>query len=320
LVLVLTGCGPQVCNEAGTGPCGFGAGFGGGADGGEGGVVVGTGPTCPSLIRVTTASKLTLQAAWPASVTIVNGTGAVNLWLLANYHIDAQNNLAGTITICGLEVPPLNLSQEGAATIGAVDGGLPQVQIVIPKSTWIAPTMPAAQVTGVTGGWNVGSSLSIRPTIALEGLSRASTLADPMTTWPDQGKQIRASDIVDDDGDGHPGITGLARNDGGLYLPRVAFSLASAQVDQLYMVLRTEISLYGTTSSCEESSGSATVGLLNNHIIGCRKVDGTPCTGDYAEFIDYYAPARWVMSGTYTAQQLTTDADPTCDDALSALQ
>ena len=280
---------------------------------------MGTGMACTPSTSLTVAAKLTLQSTWPSALAVAQGMGPVNIWLLSTYNVDSSNKITGTTKTCGNQTPPITLNDTGDMAVGAAPGSMAQVQIVIPKMTWEDPHMPVTNITGTLGGWNVGSSINIDPSTTCDGLASSSMYCNPTVTWPQQGMQIPTTDIIDSDNDMHPGITGVPKGDGGFYLPHVGVTPDTAQADQLYLVLRTEVQLSGTMMSCSEQTGNATVNLLNNHVIGCRRVDtGGDCMAADWQFIDSNTTIYMVMSGTFDAKVLSTDGGAaTCDDVLA---
>jgi hypothetical protein len=314
----------QAMNDAG------GAGDVGGSTG-DGGAFSGSGSPCPVQTQVTMALKLTLSSTWPVTTAVQMGTGTVTVWLLSNYSIDSQNKLTGRVRTCGNQTPPITLTSLGAASVGAPGGTMAQVQISIPPSVWNSPSMPTTPVTGVLGGSNVGSSFSVDPVVTLSGLKPTSQLANASAMWPPSvttGPAVPMGDITDDDGDGKPGITATPRNDMGFYVPRTSLAPSSPQTDKLYIVLRTALSLYGTSTSCTDGTGTATVTHLDNHVIGCHIPDpdggaGTDCDNTAYDFIDSNTTAYQVTSGTYVSKQLAMGSGEggavTCDDVLQAV-
>ncbi len=298
--------------------------------GGPGPVIDGGKGSCPVLTHVTTATKLSLDATWPASLAVSPGSDKVYIWLLSNYDIDSSNKVTGTTITCKNQTPPITLNATGKIAVGAPSSGTAQVQIVIPTSTWDkvnANGKGTSSVTGQIGGWNVGSSLYIAPSTSHAGLSPTSTFADPATTWPApnaNGTAIPLTDVADDDGDGHPGITAIPSSDSGFYVPKTDLT-GGLPTDRLYLVTRTELSLYGTSTSCTEASGTATVGQFNNHVVGCDipgATDGgagTDCVAAQYGFIDSNTTVYEVTSGTFQTKELSTDGGGTCADVLAAL-
>jgi hypothetical protein len=170
------------------------------------------------------------------------------------------------------------------------------------------PMKAPTQTGGTLGGWNIGSSLAIDPSTSFYGLSATSSFANPSTPWPCHETSLMMSDITDDDMDGHPGITTTPSNMMGYSLPATAATIGAAQADELYVVLRTQLSLYGTSTSCTDGSGTATVQLLNNHIVGChlagQPADAGACSpgaSNQYDFIDQnttvYLGQSYVVSG-----------------------
>jgi hypothetical protein len=88
--------------------------------------------------------------------------------------------------------------------------------------------------------------------------------------------------------------------------------------DQVYLVLRTQLGLYGTSSSCTEQSGRAFVTDLNSRVVGCDIAnDGGVCTADQYGFIDSDSTQYVPGAGTFDSKQLATGS--TCSDLLVAL-
>jgi hypothetical protein len=264
--------------------------------------------------------------------------GKVFIVILSTYDIDSQNHITGKTQTCQSTTPAISLNAIGQGAVGAP--GPAQVAIQLPSTTWNAPSMPKFNVTGTLGGWHVGASFAIDPVTTLAGLSPTSAFAKADAVWPMSGTQLMtmcpdmcptggtptaACDIIDDDCDHHPGITSIPRSatttgmaDSMYYVPKTA-TTNGRPTDKLYLVLRTELSLSGTNTSCTEGSGTANVTQLNNHVVGCdvSMPPMTDCTPDEYNYIDSNTTVYAVMSGTYATKQLT-GATPTCDDAVAA--
>lgn len=332
LALTLAACSSGTPNEQ-QNDAGGGSDVGAGG-GDDGGTINGTGGPCSPQTQVTEALKLTLSVTWPGTLAVQqpSAPGSLFIWLLSSYSVDSQNKLSGKVRTCGNQTPPITLTMTGAASVGAPMGATAQVQITIPTSVWNAPTMPTTAVTGTLGGWNIGSSFSVDPVVTLSGLKATSTWASPSTMWPasvSMGSVFPMGDITDDDGDGKPGITATPSKAAPFYVPRTGLDpTTSPPTDKLYVALRTALSLNGKSTSCTEGAGTATVTLLNNHVIGCHIPDadggaGTDCIDTQYDFIDSNTTAYVAMGGTYASKQLmagTGDGGaPTCDDVLAAL-
>jgi hypothetical protein len=319
-------------------------------------LIDGGGTACTPNPHETVGAKIALTVTWPT--TLANAgcddkstppcKGTINIWLLTQYNIDSMGKVTGTTATCGNQTPPIPLTMTGtqsegldpSKTTAVVDVGFdPTVWANILANPKKAPT----QTTGALGGWAIGSSMQINPTNSVYGLSDTSMYASATATWPGSEMDIAATDITDDDNDGFPGITGTPSTMNGDVLPSTAAQLSppyAAQADKLFLTLRTELSLYGTSSSCTDISGTVGVQQLNNHVIGCELAnDGGLCTQPQWDFIDsnttvYLGPGVVVppgmmaasfapsgISGTFNAKILSTDVDGggiQCSDVLAA--
>jgi hypothetical protein len=108
------------------------------------------------------------------------------------------------------------------------------------------------------------------------------------------------------------------KNAGSFYPPRTALAPNSPTADQAFMVLRTQVRLYGTSTSCTNQSGQAFVTDLNLHVVGCLLTgsQGT-CTSDQSGFVDANGTRFTPGTGTFTSQQMAAGAS--CVDVISAL-
>jgi hypothetical protein len=311
----------------------------------------GDGGACPVLTSVTAATKMTLDVSWKSTSATAASPASpspqLDIWLLSNYTISGTT-VTGTTYTCQNQTPPFSLSALGVMDEGQPAGSTVQIQITFDPSVWSSimnpPAMRASQVTGMLGGWNIGSSFEINPTVSLYGLKPTNALADPTVAWPGLYTLLNTNNdptvftdgtlYTDDDNDGYPGITATPSTMSPYFLPVVSQTPGSPHASKLFLVTRTELSLYGTSSSCTEGSGTATVKLLNNHVIGCELstadvpagADGgptlcdTPPASGQTIFLDINTTQYTVMSGTYKTVQLSADGAPaTCADVLAAL-
>jgi hypothetical protein len=311
--------------------------------GGDGGPVDGSGGPCTPQTDEWVGALLTLNVTW-APVTAADGsptTGTVPpiyLWTLAHYTING-NAITGTTRTCGTQIPALVLNATGIAAEG-LSPTLTNVQVLdeLPtKLVWDNDTRTAT-TTGTLGGWNIGSSISIDPTTSVSGLTPTSTYANTATPWPGQGMSsvIPTTDFSDDDNDGNPGITlyPVSDNSMGYYLPATELGdmpiSPTPHADKLYIVSRTEVTLYGFSTSCTASSGMLTAPVYDSHVIGCHDI-GTPetadCTSGEWQFIDSNATVyagtggkNTLITGSFSSKQVA-GADggaPSCDDVVAA--
>jgi hypothetical protein len=295
-----------------------------GADGGATGAVV-DGPSsamlCPTLTKATYATKISLAVTWPGTQAVVVGkTGTVLIYLLSVYNIDGNNKVTGTTTTCGNTTPPITLSMTADTLTGLPQGS--QVQNAFPASSWAG--VPATNITGTLGGLHVGASITIDPVVTLYGVSNTSDLIKATTKWPANGTDIDPTQLTTADGGAFTaggsalaGVTAIPVGTSPFVLPKTSLDMTAPAADQLQIVLRTALSLYGTSSSCDEQTGTATVTQLNNHVVGCSLADdGGTCTPDEYNFIDGNTTQYVPGAGTFDAKKLADTA--TCADVLSA--
>jgi hypothetical protein len=310
--------------------------------------LVGTGMACPPQTQVTLATKVTLNVTWPGTLSTqspdAGTTPQLSLWLLSNYDVNGTTITGATYT-CGDQTPPYLLTAVGDMAQGEPTGVTGEVQITFLPKVWDAIMLymnngNGTAATGTIGGWNIGSSFQINPITSVLGLAPTSTYAQASTTWPTNETSIPSTDYSDDDHDGFPGITatpvGTSATSTPYALPVTSLS-QGPPAQALFVVTRTEISLCGESTSCTEGEGTATVALLNSHVIGCELLgydqdagpdadtnqlcdDGTP-NGAQTQFLDTDMTQYTVLSGTYRTVQISSEAGvtPTCDDVRSLL-
>jgi len=136
--------------------------------------------------------------------------------------------------------------------------------------------------------------------------------------------------------DGNPGVTANPKNDTGpnpvyTYPPTtVTIGSTPPLADEVYVAMRNEFQATGMRmDSCTQGTGTVTVTLFENHVIGCHiNNPARACTSDEVSFLDQnrtiYGPtASSVASasnpivGTAKVAQFAYDA--TCADVRAAL-
>lgn len=270
-----------------------------GAD--EGGAP-GTGGTgsgdCSERESFTLAVHVVIPVTWPGTLGTQAGSGDFHLWNRMTFAPDGTT-LTGRTSPCGSTLPPLELT-------ALVGGGMSLLEIS--TAIWDSPSFPDFPSSGTLSGWEPGSLLTTNPTTILVG----SMLDDPNGAWPDSYTGLTA---VDDDEDGNPGITSVPRTGGGYNPPPV--SIVGPRASQIYVTSRTATALDGELSSCTELSGTATLELFDNHVVGCETDAGAPCSAGQTDFVDDNRTRYTTMPGTFTGAIL--DADATCEDVRAAL-
>jgi len=244
------------------------------------------------------------------------------LWLLSTYNVDSGNRITGTTKTCEMQMPAVTFSATGDQAQGVPVGQTGMQQILFDPVSWNG--VPTANVTGMLGGSNVGSSVAVDPFVMLYGLKSTSPLADGSNPWPASASAFASSDLTHADGTpyvpgvGQPGIVATYKNAGSFYPAMTALAPNSPTADQAFMVLRTQLRLYGTSTSCNNQSGQAFATDLNLHIVGCMLTgsQGT-CTNDQSGFVDANDTRFTPGTGTFTSQEMAAGAS--CVDVISAL-
>ncbi len=301
----------------------------------SGGVVPDGG--CPEQANVVLGVHITFPVTWPASTASATGTGNAEIWLLTNETATGAGDLVftGQTLSCGTTLPDIDLNAVGAAAVCAAGQTCPsKVQIQILPATFdkITRMFPTS---GSQTSWNPGGTLMTAPALGLLGLSATGTYQMASTAWPaycanncTPDGAFMASDITDDDGDGHPGITANPTSNSTYTLPPTTVTLFTQPplADQVYIVSRNQLSISGMRKTdCNQGTGTATITLFDNHVVGCHIASpAAACTSAQVSFLDQnrtiYGPnANNVASqsmpimGTATIKQLP--AGSKCSDA-----
>jgi hypothetical protein len=311
---------------------------GGGGSGDDGGGLVGTGAACPAMTDAWVGALLKLDVTWLPVIAANLGSGTIYIWHL--YHFTFNGTaITGTVRTCGDQVPPLALNATGRMAINApTSAGTVDVLDEVPTTkTWDGDTR-TAPMAGTLGAWNVGSSFVINTATTAAGLAPTSTFSGSSTTWPPAATSFQTSDLSDDDHDGNPGITAFPvdKNSMGFYLPATSLGGASGNgsmptqvADQIFIVKRTQFALHGTSTSCSEITGTATVPEYVVHVVGCHDhgtAASASCTANEWQFIDENATiyagsggSKSTITGTFDAKQVTAadGGEPGCDDVVA---
>ncbi len=302
----------------------------GAAEGGVAPPIIVSGPSCLTSPVEVAAVEVRVSVSWDAVGMLRRGTGTYAAWLLARYAIDGQDHVQSTTRICRLVAPPIARSNVSCGALGP--GSDLDVRFESPVSEWKKVTKTIAS-TGDLGGRTIGSSFAVDSSVFLYGLSDASRYITAATPWPAPGSPdpFALGDpphYVDEEGQGTPGITFLLPDGdpGSPANPEVPLDLTSGcgiggpASDRIFAVLRLEMSLYGTRTSCIETSGTANVSLLDSRIVGCDvEGDGGACTNDQSEFVDLTWPKFVPGPATFEQVLLSAGDSATCDDVVAAL-
>jgi hypothetical protein len=270
---------------------------------------------CSAQTTLPLAVKLTLPVQWPATVSYAAGNGSATVWLLSNLTGNAA--LTGTFQTCGVTLP--DLTYQGADT--AIRGDL--VSFVLPGAQ--TTTFP---VTGMQSGWSPGDTFSTAAVTSLLGLSTNSTYRQTTVAWPatcatncTPAGAFLPNDLVDDDGDGNPGVTAQPSTGGTnptYTAPPSAQGNGAPLATQVDMVLRNAFALSGMrVTDCAQISGTASVQRFDTHVVGCVTQAGA-CASAQVAFLDQSRPVYTTpITGTFRAAQVSAQA--TCATVLTAL-
>lgn len=275
---------------------------------------------CPTDSTLTLGGHISFAVTWSATTaaSASSGSQTAHVRWLAKYTVNG-NKLTGTQQTCSLSLPDVQLS-----AIGAIAAGGTKVQIEIPPSVWAQPSMPKFSGSATMSGWDPPSTIESAPGIALVGINLPAS-ADPETLkWPSSSWSFPSgTTFTDSDGDSNPGVTAKPLNGNSYVYPPTAVGLGglAPAADEVYIVSRNRIGFSGKWTSCTDLSGTATVTIFENHVVGCRVHDGSACTtsaaNSQADFIDQNRTVYTPGSATFVAKKLGNDAS--CADVLAAL-
>jgi hypothetical protein len=298
-----------------------GAGGGSGAtvgSAGSGGAVgtAGGGGTTPggcanNQSKATSANHIIADVSWPAKTGIEAGSGAMHIWTLTVLDMQAADPTSGAIPATG-KVKPCGSTIPALTKTGIAGGG--KVQTVIPDEVWDQPGIPTFTATGTLSGFDVGATVQMDPVVSLVGM----TMDKADGPWPSSFKQIKA---LDHDGDGKPGIFARPRTDAPFGAPPTSLFEAlnpnGKRATAIYVATRTKVELGGQRDTCTTASGSATVHMLDTHVVGCLRNDNKLCSDGEVDFIDQNQPKFTIKSASYKMVQLPDGAS--CADVRAAL-
>ena len=322
-----SGSGSSGSGSSGSGSSGTGTSSGSGTFKEDAGAMDGGGMTCPVQTSQTVGVQINLNVTWPSTGSINGGMGPYVLWLLSDQTIDGTGKISAVTHTCQLTTPPIQLNATGDVASGCTAGEMCKVGTQSPVSEWAKVTR-TTMVTGQLGGWNVGSSISIDQAVTLNGLPPDSMFKDPTTKWPPfsaSGIPFGTGFMFTDDqtGDMTPGIAVIPTTTAGYAKIRTGLGTPlKPAVDKIYIASRTQLGMYGVSSSCTEASGTAFVKLIDNHVIGCE-IEGmtgparNDCAPDQSGYIDSNRTVYVPHAATFKQKVLTAGA--TCTDVVAAL-
>jgi hypothetical protein len=336
------------------------SGSSGSSGGGDAGTESGSGSSggsssgsCAPQSTMTLGMHVNFQVAWPSTTAYLAGSGSVDMWLMSQVSTADSGAFTGTTMTCGIQLPPTVLNTLGKTAVCGTPTCPADVQMAFSDAEWDSLITTTFDTSGSQSAWSTSAALDTDPTPGLLGLTFTSYGGTPPQLWPancesncactgtGSGSSIvfpgdcgsfAGSDVTDPDGDGFPGITATPPQNSTYSLPPTSVSTSTALADQVYTVLRSEINVAATMSSCASAAGTATITLFDSHVVGCHAaaVGPTPagaCSSDQVSFLDanraLYTPVSSgdavsltnAITGTVTIQQMAFGA--TCADVRS---
>ena len=282
---------------------------GSGAGGSGGGTTAGG--CANNQTQATSGNHIIAEVSWPAKTGIEAGTGTMHIWTLTVLDMQAPDPTTGAIPATG-KVKPCGSTIPALTKTGIAGGG--KVQTIIPDEVWDQPGIPTFNATGTLSGFDVGATVQMDPVVSLVGMD----MDNAEGPWPSSFKQINA---VDHDGDGKPGIFARPRTDAPFGAPPTSLLEAlnpnGKRATAIYVATRTKVELGGQRDTCTTASGSATVHMLDTHVVGCLRNDNKACSAGEVDFIDQNQPKFTIKSASYQMVQLPDGAN--CADVRAAL-
>jgi hypothetical protein len=221
----------------------------------------------------TWAMKIQTPVKYSGNPFVQAGTGNV-VALVKIARTQSGTTISDVGHVCDISAP----DYQGTAAVGSEHYGTR-----FPAAVFDAPSMPSFNLSITLSGTAAGATFTAPSAAALFG----ATLANPVTdAWPNINGVVAA----DADGDGKPGISGdAATGDGFKNLPLNPGRTARA--NRVYAAFRQVLTgASGTVKSCTRAEATATVTQLNEHVLGCRREDGTDCAASEFKLLDSLAP------------------------------
>jgi hypothetical protein len=276
----------------------------------------------------TWATFVEVGVGWQSG-TIKPGAGTVKQWIVSHRTQTPTGGVQDVAHVCGIGAQGVPL---GSAWFSTID--VPQLMPPV-VGEWTGTEFLAALfdrgktpavtlATTVTGqdptNASLGDQFTTNPEpfqLGVEGLAGD-------TPWPDAATMLPM--VVDHDGDGAPGMSGMpfqgpvaGEPPGTVFKnPRLAIPNDSPRTSQLYLALRTRAALNGKLTSCDPARfegkvvGSTLVIEVRN--VGCVVADTkAPCSTDQANWIDSNLP-QFKFNGTSNVVSIKVADDSTCEE------
>jgi cysteine-rich repeat protein len=249
------------------------------------------------------AAKIVFQTSFGDGQALATHSGPLYVWAKLAL-TQSGRQLTGTIQPCGLIIPDF---QAGQAT------GSEWYGLDFPDAIW-AHTR-AFPVSGALSNSSPGATLTIGTMSLLYGVD----LTNPLGSWPSAADLVGGvgGSLVDDDADGAPGITVLAKT-GPIPGSSDSYSYPIVNLDNIPDVLRAKsfdlairalASVSGRLDTCTGTSGRVGISAIDDHVVACTYTTGGACAPADAQLADLIKPIYTVTSATYLAQKVQSTAD-----------
>ena len=224
---------------------------------------------CGAANSFTRGARIELNIAWPGTIALTAASGKVIIFSKLRYSQSGDHWLVESRP-CGAKLPEITTT----AVLNNVKSSNQ-----IPASAFDSPNMPVTHGTLSSSG----EQITIDEGPGLLGVE----LATPDAAWP----APEALQLVDHDGDGHPGVTAIPITGDGYLVP--PSSVAQTQfLDRVYVAARMRFALHAPLASCAGLEAGTVESLNFDYaIIGCHVQDGADCDDAELRFIARQSPA-----------------------------
>lgn len=219
-----------------------------------------------------TFAPLTGRAAVQASLNVhVDAGGLIEVdtsskMLLVMDLEQTGTEIAVTSTLCRVSIPAVPLAgQELPITFEVPDATIASVKAVAGRATLESSDRACATLDSAPLTVVVGALVDPPGTAPLPVAGEDGSFASCMPTTATCADATGSNCACDQEGDGSPGATLIARN------------IPAIDLDQVYVALRTTFSLHGRVHSTDVVKGEIDASLETG-VLACRLLDGSPCT------------------------------------------
>jgi len=270
----------------------------------ESGTAVCTAGGCSTVCDVsgTFAIRLTVEVTWADKPYASGGSDTLYAWMILR-GTQVGNNLTGTVTECGKDVPHFKSSVLNEWY------KLEYQDAIYDNDPTDLPSV-AANIT--LSDTSPGATFTLDATALLMGATLPDPINDP---WPSSASGLTQIDM---DGDGKPGVSVLQSNSDGDVYPPTSTNIFPDHADTAYAGSRIVFALNGTLTSCTQSSGTATVSNIDTRIFGCNRSESSAdCNASEGSFLDANHVDYQATSATYALVKIADTG--TCADVRTEL-